>query len=238
MAAVTSPAAGRDARRPRAAAHVVELIGPAGVGKTSLARALEALDPRMRGGLCVWGLPRRLLFESGSGLAAPVARAALAGRPLRPAEVAQMARVGALARAVDQAAAVGRGRLVLDEGPVFALAWLEVFFGRNGDPGWAEWRADALRAWAGRLDAVVRLDAADPALAARIRGRAKPHMVKHRSDREIFAFSARFRRALDRVAGELEATGRVALVRLRTDAGAMPETAARLRALLECVHDR
>jgi len=219
--------------RARAGAQVVELVGPAGVGKSSIARALGALDPQSRSGLGLWGLPRRLLLEGAKSLASPVARAAWAGRPLRPAEVGQMVRVGALARAVDRAAGAGCDRLVLDEGPVFALAWLDVFFGRNGDRGWAQWRTDTLGAWARRLDAVVQLDASNVTLAARIRTREKPHMVKDRPDREIFAFSERFRRAFGRVVGELEATGRVVVLRVRTDGADASETAALLRPLLE-----
>lgn len=215
-------------------ARLVELVGPAGAGKSTLARALPAQDPDSCGRFSLWGLPAGLLFTSTLRLIPTVLAAAFGGRPLRPAEVAQMARVEALGRAVDRAVRRGRRWIVFDEGPVFALTWFAVFYGRNGDPGWSAWRRRALDAWAGRLDAVVRLDAEDPVLARRIRGRSQSHMVKDRPDPEIFAFTARFRRAYDEVLADLARGGRPIILDVRTDAsGGTDVQAVRLRRRIE-----
>jgi hypothetical protein len=213
--------------------RLVELVGPAGAGKSTLARAFPTGE---RGGwnrLSIWGLPFPLLMNSAVTLVPTVLRALVGGKPLRPAEIGQMVRLGALQLAVERSANGPDCWIVLDEGPVFGLTWLEVFFERNGDPGWSEWRRETLRAWSDRLDAVVRLDAADPVLAHRIRARIQNHMVKDRSDEEIFAFLARFRQAYDRVLAELSAGGRPIVMHLQTDASAPIGGVPRLRATIE-----
>lgn len=213
--------------------RLVELVGPAGAGKSTLSRAFPTGDGGRWTRLSLWGLPAPLLLASAVALIPTVLRALVGGKPLRMAEVAQMIRLGALARAVERSAAAAPW-IVLDEGPVFGLTWLEVFFGRNGDPGWQSWRLRTLDGWARRLDAVVRLDASDPVLAERIRGRLQDHMVKHRPDDEIYRFSARFRVAFDRVLADLSARGGPVVLHVATDQAAPPaERAPTLRQSIE-----
>ena len=215
-------------RRP----FVVELVGPAGAGKSTLAQALAAHG---RAGPClaVWGLPHHALLASAPRVMADAVAAASGGRPLRASELAQMIRVDALGRTVDQARRTTDGVVVLDEGPVFALSWFAVFHRRNGDPGWARWRRRAVRQWVRRLDAVVYVDAADAVIAARIRTRAKGHPIKGASDRVITDFTARFRLAFDQVLGELRAARPLPVLRLRDETAPPVCVATRLHAALE-----
>ncbi|HSA55381.1 MAG TPA: hypothetical protein VLE53_06730, partial [Gemmatimonadaceae bacterium] len=122
---------------------------------------------------------------------------------------------------------------------VFALAWLEVFFGRH-DATFTRWRHATLCDWGTRLVAVIRLDADEAELARRIRERAQPHPVKTHSDPEIARFTARYRHAFDRVLRELRAVGNVTVVDLRTDeAGDDACAAASVQgALEETLHGR
>jgi hypothetical protein len=143
----------------------------------------------------------------------PVVAAASRRRPLRGAAVSQMIRLAALRHALDRAVAAGGRLIVLDEGPVFALTWFDVFHSRD-DAAWRQWRRRAIEEWAGRLHVVARLDAEDRVLAQRIRTRAKPHPVKQSPDGEIFRFLARFRRAFDRVIAELTDAGAVRVISL------------------------
>ena len=211
---------------------LVELVGPAGAGKSTLARALRARDSRVHTDLCLWGLPRRLLVTSGLGLTSAVFSAAAGRRPLRSVEILQMARLGALRRAIDGAMNQGYRMILLDEGPIFGLTWFEVFHARNGDPGWSPWRKQAVRDWASRIDAVVQLDAADEVLAQRIKEREQGHLVKYLPDAQIREFSDRYRVGFDRIIAELTDNGRPAVLHLRTDQASAPEAAARLLASL------
>lgn len=216
----------------RGRAVIVELVGPAGAGKTSLAQDVSATDATVRSGLSLWGLPRRDLVASALALAPTVVSAALHGTRLRAGELAQMIRLGALRRVVGHEA--GRHRIILlDEGPVFALSWLDVFFKRNGERVPASWRRRVVADWARLLDVVVFIDASDVTLAQRIRTRDKPHMVKDRSDAEIFGFAAGFRKAFDRVISELTRTGHLVVDALSTEREALRESTARLIAALQ-----
>jgi hypothetical protein len=149
-----------------------------------------------------------------------------------------MLRVEALRYAADRTVAAGWRVHLIDEGPVFGLAWLEVFIGRH-DTAFTRWREAVLRAWSVRLLAVIRLDADDDVLARRIRTRAQSHPVKHDGDDAIAHFIARYRRAFDRVLAELRAAGPVAIVNLRTDEAVDHQAAESVHgALAETLHAR
>jgi hypothetical protein len=195
------------ANRPCTSPRLVELVGPAGVGKSTILSSIPGQDPAVHRGPNLWGLPRWLLLASTLELAPTFLAAALAGQPFKPAEMGQMIRLGALRRAVERAAETGEGAILIDEGPVFALAWFEVFYRASGNRWRDDWRRNAREAWARRLHAVVRMDAPDAELARRIRERAKEHMVKDRSDREIRDFMTRFRAAYDDVLAGMAAHG-------------------------------
>ena len=213
-------------------AVVVELVGPAGAGKTTLARGATELDASIKSGLSLWGLPKRRLLSSAIALLPTMLAASLKRAPLRAGELAQMIRLGALRQVVRDQARTHRV-ILLDEGPVFALSWLDVFFARNGDRVPASWRRRVITQWASLLDVVVFIDAADITLANRIRTREKPHMVKGLSDDEIFGFSAGFRRAFERTIGELSQAGPVAIDTLSTDTAPQDENTARLLSRLK-----
>ncbi|MGH7531140.1 MAG: hypothetical protein ACREMN_12210 [Gemmatimonadales bacterium] len=213
-------------------AVIVELVGPAGAGKTTLARGVSAADRTVRAGLSLWGLPRPQLLVSALALVPTAVGAALRGARLRGGELAQMIRLGALRRVVRREAPRHR-ILLLDEGPVFALSWLDVFFTRNGDRVPASWRRRTIADWALLLDLVVFLDASDLTLAQRIRSRSKTHPVKDHSDAEISGFSARFRQAFERAIGELSRAGHLAVDVLSTEGDALEHSAARLLAALK-----
>jgi deoxyadenosine/deoxycytidine kinase len=123
--------------------------------------------------------------------------------------------------------------ILLDEGPVFALSWLDVFFARTGERASTAWRRRVVADWASLLDVVVFIDASDSTLAQRIRSRDKEHLVKDSSDAEIFGFSAGFRNAFDRVIAELSKAGHLIVDALRTDRGPREHHEARLLAALQ-----
>ena len=213
-------------------AVVVELVGPAGAGKSTLAQGVSDVDATVRSGLSLWGLPRRRLVRSAMALLPTILGAGVNRSPLRAGEMAQMIRLGALRQVVEDEAAKHRV-IILDEGPVFALSWLDVFFQRNGDRVPAAWRRHVIADWAKLLDVVVFIDASDITIAERIRTREKPHMVKHLPDSEIFGFSAGFRRAFERALGELSEAGHVRIDTLRTDVAPADENTAQLLAKLK-----
>jgi hypothetical protein len=208
---------------------VVELVGPAGVGKSTLARCLGAPGRGMRPGVSVWGLPVLLLAQT-----AATFLPRLLGLPRAVPWTArkQIIRLETLAYWVErQTARAADEVILLVEGPVFGLSWLRVF-GHEATGGipLARWRHAALTRWAGLLDLVVLLDAPDPLLAARIRTRQQPHMVKYGDDRTIADFAAQFRAAFRRVIGDLTERRGPRVITLATGDDPVLELAAKITA--------
>jgi len=110
--------------------------------------------------------------------------------------------------------------VVLDEGPVFALSWLRVFGHPRLQNGRAEpWWLATYGVWAALLDRVVLLDAPEPVLTSRIRGRHKPADVfRQMTDGEIRDLVARYRVSFERVLDGLARAGGPPPVTLATTA--------------------
>jgi hypothetical protein len=214
---------------------LVELVGPAGAGKTTMSETMLARDPGVRE-LDLWGLPKRFLLPSAVALIPTFLAGALSPNPLRPAEAFQMIRLGGLLRAVRSAIRDGHRVILVDEGPVFALSWFHVNSTRDDD-WWTRWRDRVVADWGRELSGVLRVDARDEVLTDRIRNRPTPHPVKHLTDEEISEFEVRFRRAFDRVVPEFEAAGRVSVRTLRTDIADPEECIGVLRSTIEEIED-
>ncbi|MBI4421956.1 MAG: AAA family ATPase [Gemmatimonadetes bacterium] len=183
---------------------MIEVIGPAGAGKTMLVRRLAARHLRGYRRLALWGLPLLRLAAHALRLAPTWLGTWREGRPLSWAEFAQMTRLAALHEVVTRRKRRGDGLIVLDEGPVFGLSWFRVFFPQRGESGAFErWRARLLERWAASVDAIVFLDTSDAVLVRRVRTRTKPHMVKEWPDADIHRFNASFRIAFEQVLAEL-----------------------------------
>jgi hypothetical protein len=212
--------------------QLIELVGPAGAGKSTLLQGILIENPEQHAALTLWGLPRTRLLRCAASLMSTMWVAAREGHPLRGAEFTQMMRLRALRLTVDEAIRSGRRRILIDEGGVFGLTWLEVFFVADDSPARRKWRQNELAAWAKRLAAVVRIDAPDRVLAERIRSRDKDHMVKGESDESISFFTRRFRLAYDRVLNDLSALSGIPIL-MFTSEGRVPDDARRLRSALE-----
>ena len=201
--------------RPRRTPILVELTGPAGVGKTTLSRALLG-----RGGIAqgaIWGLPVHSLLGNGVRLLPSLLENCRRSGSLLWDESRHMVRLATLHRTLNGAKPSAR-MLLFDEGPVFALAWLrgfghEVMRSKASEAWWET----TLRDWAELIDAVVVVEANDALLARRIRTRPHAHEVKELSDGEIVAWMARFRAALSWVLAGLAAEGGPTVLRVTTD---------------------
>src|SRR5437867_4944324 len=121
---------------------IVELVGPAGVGKSALAERLRARPDVVRAS--VWNLPWVLLLESAVRSLPLLLRLCVVTRALPREELKQIVRLNALRLFVGRR--VGRAAVVvLDEGRVFALSWRLVFGHPRLQTGGAEpWRLASL----------------------------------------------------------------------------------------------
>ena len=198
---------------------IVELVGPAGAGKTALLRVISARDPSIQSGLRIDRLKFLPLILWHSLVLAPTAVELFAQNPRWwwPG-IRQLVRLRTFHPVLAHEAGVASGAIVLDEGPLFSLARLTVFQNADGGHGRLarEWRAELTR-WAEELDVVVWLDAPDTVLSGRIRNRRVPHMVKNGTEREVTEFLSRYRSAYRNVLEHLRAAGRVRIVEIQTN---------------------
>lgn len=198
---------------------IVELVGPAGAGKTALLRAISARDPSVRSGLRIERLQFLPLILWHALALAPAAIDLFAeSTRLWWPGMLHLVRLRTLHTALAREARSGSRAIILDEGPLFSLARLTVF--QNADRGHGaltrEWRAELTR-WTSELDVVVWLDAPDKVLSERIRGRDKQHPVKDGTEDEVTEFLGRFRSAYQGLMDRVRAAGRVRIVQIQTN---------------------
>jgi hypothetical protein len=209
---------------------LVELAGPAGVGKSTLLRVLSG---RGMSHATIWGLPVSALLGTGVQLLPTLLGSLLWD------ESRHLVRLKTLHHAIRRGELLSERVVVFDEGPVFALAWLRGFGHPllRGQASEAWWRT-ALRDWGEVIDTVVVLDASDELLAGRIRSRPEAHEVKQLPDREIALWMARFREALDWVLAGMVEHGGPTVLRLSTDGQPAEQLAGRiLESLKRGAHD-
>lgn len=214
---------------------LIEIVGPAGGGKTALLRALAG-DPRIRAGLRIHRGRHFLEMLRHSAALLPTAFGLLRHRPSSVQNgLLHFVRLRTLPSVVMLAMADEPARtILLDEGPVFSLGRLSVF--QDADRGSGamqrQWRAELDR-WATLLDAVILVDAADAVLRKRIRERPKEHQIKDGSDAEMAGFLGRYRQAYREILSAMTARGKVRVVELDTTHTSAGAAASRVIAELE-----
>jgi hypothetical protein len=207
---------------------VVELVGPAAAGKTSLLLSLARDDTTLRAGLRP---PRQRHLANAIALTPTFLGLHRPYCGLLWKEMKRITYLTTLQRLVETNISAGERAVVLDEGPVYMLARLLVFGeDRIRSVAFERWWRHAVEQWARLLDVIVWLDAPDPILMHRLRVRLQPHPIKELSDDAMIKFLGTYRAAYDRVVGAL-ATGRgPTVLKLRSDQESLSHLAQRVTA--------
>jgi thymidylate kinase len=194
---------------------VVELVGPAGAGKSSLLLALGAGDRKLRAGLRV---PRQRHLATALTLTPTFLALHRPYRGLLWKEMKRITYLGSLYELLQERSGANAGTVLLDEGAVYMLARLEVLGAeRTHSAAYARWWHGAIEAWSRTLDLIVWLDAPDPVLRDRLRRRAQSHPVKRRPDEAIDRFIASYRDSYRHVIRSLMEARGPRLLTVRTD---------------------
>jgi AAA domain len=153
---------------------LIELMGPAGAGKSTVFQSLLGRDPTILETPTVW--KKRYAAIVAVNLVGVVATLIRHGviRPKGGTEqLGVMTYVQTLPRVLRELSSAGNSAMVFDQGPLFLLTRHNFM----SEP-LVTWWNRMIDTWAPLLDVVVRLDAPDTLLRERINMREKSHALK------------------------------------------------------------
>jgi len=186
--------------RPLRRSSVVELLGPAGGGKTTLLMALARHDPQVHPIRTLRGL---LTLRSATRAAIslmPIAAVLFVTAPIFLARnLRLLARLMLFRHIVEGQLAHREGVVVLDEGPLFLLTRLGTDYKKQPAAILHRLWQSSIRYWTTRLAGVIWLDAPNSTLVERIRTRTKAHRIKDATEHDTNGFLARYRATYEEV---------------------------------------
>lgn len=210
---------------------LVEIMGPAGSGKSTLVRALCAQDDRVVAGLDLAKMRyvRPLLRKL--GVFFPVwLRNHREDRWLDRREIRSIARLETWSQALDAQRKSDQPVTLFDHGPLYRLARFREFGPAltHSEP-FQRWWHDSLSWWHDSLDLVVCLEAPDEVLLRRVEERGHWYLSGSHSSEEKHDFLARYRRAFDEILQRRDSHVPKVL-RIRSDEKSVDEIAAEVLA--------
>lgn len=199
-------------------ASIVEIIGPAGSGKTTLIARLSQRNSSIQP---IYRLrqPKHITYYFVSALLSIpyfLCQSILGERYTRR-EINKMLRLRASCQILERYALRYNKVIVVDQGPIYTLATLpddEIESSKDGcSQGW--WR-DRITEMAETLDLVIWLDAPDEVLLDRIYNRSKEHVLKEVSRQDGEQLLTADRNAFAKTVSRLTAQGGPRYVRFDT----------------------
>jgi shikimate kinase len=217
---------------------IVELAGPAGAGKTTLAQTLSQRSKKIRTDSAPYFRKiEDIAFYARNTLGLMPTFFHLyrnmKGRWLTREEIVWMAILKGWHQVLRQNRSRKDAVVLLDQGPVFLLARLYAPGPESLKiQGTEKWWDGAINRWSSTLDAVVWLDASDTILVERIRTRNKWHLVKEKPEQEVFEFLAHYRTSYEYVISMLASNnGCLKILRYDTARESLDEIVNRILAV-------
>ena len=211
------------------ASLVVEVMGPAGTGKTTLSRALRQRDDSIARDIDfrLSKIDKLPFVISNTFYLLPIhLRRYRDSRWFDRRETRSMAYLQAGHRLLRREAPTNDRVTVLDHGPLYRLAFLREFGpGVTDSHAYQRWWATRLKEWIAILDIVIWLDAPDQVLLKRIRARDSWHAVKGKSDQEACEILRRYRVAFKRTLAESLVARPITVLRFDTSRQSTEEIA-------------
>ena len=206
------------AKSPDRSPLVVEFLGPAGSGKTTLIRTLSNRYPQVKASVTPRLIDYVPFFARDSSLLFPFLHNGYRNsRLFRWYEARCMLRLIAWHSRL-RAESPGDGDvLFLDHGPIFKLVRLREFgptFVRSGV--YQEWWNRVFQQWTTMLDWVVWLDAPNSVLLERVQARGTQHRIRQQTTNEAFQFLSLYRSCYEAIIAKWAVDGGPRVLRCNT----------------------
>lgn len=214
---------------------VVELVGLAGAGKTTLSKALTQGNQQVTSKITLprSQMNRHLLLHTLAFLPGHL-RHCLHQRWFTREELRGLIYLTAWPEFLSQPSRRPQRIQLLDLGPIYRLAFLQEFGPPLVKEGrFAQWSHETLDRWSSVLDLVIWLDAPNAVLLERINTRAKDHLVKARSAAESEVFFTRYRAGFERVIAQLPAHKGPTILRFDTSKNSVEQILTQVTTVLQ-----
>ena len=215
---------------------MIEMVGPAGAGKTTLSRVLSQNDPNIQiGSEIELRKPNYLIFfiRKLITLIPFLLRQIANGRWFTWDEIKLLVYLEGWSGILTSEARSPGSTVLLDHGPVFKMATLREFGPEKLKHGaFSAWWDGMLKHWASTLDLIVWLDAPDAVLDNRINSRDQKHLVKGKNTAEVEHFLARYRSAYQDVLTRLGLAGGPQMLKFDTSEVGIEQVAAEIQRAL------
>jgi len=208
---------------------IMELVGPAGAGKTTLSRVLTHRNTMIQIGSDIELRKTKyvpVLLRNTISLLPVFLRQIRHGRRFIWDEIKYLVYLEGWPGVLRQEARGRTSAILLDHGPVFKLATLNEFGPENlKNDEFEIWWNRMFKQWASTLDMVIWLDAPDPVLEQRINSRDQRHSVKGKSESEVVHFLARYRTSYEEILAKLKIDGGPRLLQFDTSRTSIEQVA-------------
>lgn len=214
---------------------VIEVVGPAGSGKTTLAKAMSRRDQRIVTDIQVSKAGFVPFFIQNTRLFLPTyLRSYRQSRWFTWKETRSMVYLKAWQRLMRQGSSGHAGLTLFDHGPIFRLVRLHAFGPEiTRSRLYEQWWISTLKQWAATLNVVIWLEAPYEILAQRIDARDEWHRVKGKAQHEMHEFLERYDASYERALSMLTAHGGPRVLRFDTQRESADQIAEEALSALE-----
>jgi hypothetical protein len=227
----------KDARavEPADVGAIMEIVGPAGCGKSATLGALHRIENRTA---ILFRFSKKtnvsLLVRHSVPLSLLMLRLVLIDRCTCKVCIHGRMFLYLMRVLIKERIKESKGPIFVDEGPIFMLARMSL----HDCPYYSSARASGFLSeeyafWSKTLSGVAVLDAPDSVLSDRIRHREKPHVMKEKPEESLIRFSTRWRQALKTTTVRLLQAQALYIIHFDTSELSPDEIASRILQVLQ-----